>query len=81
MRGPRILPAFDAVALRQRPRAVLEDRDLHAGGDAEVQIELVAEILPVAMAVDEARQHVLALGVDDLRAGRDRDLALAADGA
>ena len=40
-----------------------------------MQISLAPEQLEVAMAVDEARQDVLAARVDNLAAGGDRDLA------
>ena len=49
-----------AVALRETPGAVLEDLDGDAGGDAEMQVELAVEVLEMAVAVDEARQHDLA---------------------
>ena len=40
-----------------------------------MQIELAVEVLEMAVAVDEARQHGLAGGVDDFRVRRDGDLA------
>src|SRR5262249_17743263 len=45
----------------------------------EVQIDLAPERLPMAVAVDEARQHGLSAHVNDVSAGRDRDLAAAPD--
>ena len=40
-----------------------------------MEIKLPVEILQVAMTVDEARQNGLALDVDHLRVGRNRDVA------
>ncbi len=74
------LSRIGAVALRQRPRPILIDLDGRAGGDAEMQIKLAEKIFPMAMAVEKARQHGLAAGVDDLRALRNGHLAVAAGG-
>src|SRR6266850_5763665 len=76
---PADLAHLGALFLRQPPRAVLLGLDLHAGGDAEMQIDLAPERFPMAVAVDEAREHRLAADVDDVAAGRDRHLAAAAD--
>src|SRR5438874_2068494 len=41
---------FGALLLGETPRTVLLRLDLHAGGDAEVQIEFAPERLPVTVA-------------------------------
>ena len=68
-----------ALLLREGPGAVLVELDCGAGGDAEMEIKLAVEILQVAMAVDEARQHGLAVDIDDLGAGGNSDFAAPAD--
>ena len=82
---PQARPAdaahLGAFLLGQPPGAVLLGLDLHAGRDAEMQIDLAPERFPMAVAVDEAGQHGLAAHVDGLGAGRDLHLADAADRA
>src|SRR5262249_19720270 len=78
---PADFPERDAVALRERPWAVLEDRDVSAGSDTEMEVELAEEILPVAMAVEKTREQMLAGGIDDSRVGRNLHLATPADRA
>src|ERR1700730_14931129 len=70
------------VRFRRSQAGRLSDKghDGGAGGDAEMQIKLAEKIFPVAMAVEKARQHGLAAGVDDLRALRNGHLAVAAGG-
>src|SRR5207247_10572570 len=53
---PADLAHFRALLLGQTPGTVLLGLDLHAGGDAEVQVDLAPERFPVGVAVDEARQ-------------------------
>ena len=74
------LAELGAALLRQRPGAILEDLDGHAGGDAEMEIELAVEVLQVRVAVDEARQDRQAGGVDHLRAVGNAHIALRPDG-
>src|SRR5262249_7064767 len=72
-------PFLGAFLLGEAPGAVLLGLDLHAGRDAEMQVDLAPERFPMAVAVDEARQHGLAADVDDLGARRHLHLAGAAD--
>src|SRR4051812_46236026 len=83
-RGPDPRPAdlthLGAFFLRQCPWTVLLGLDLHAGCDAEMQVDFAPERLPVAMTVNESGKDGLAVDNDDPAGGRNRDLATAADG-
>src|SRR3990172_10875579 len=68
-----------ALFLRQGPWAVLVELDRGAGGNAQMEIKLAMEIFQVAVTVDEARQNGLALDINDLSAGGNRDFAALAD--
>ena len=75
---PANLALLNAFLLRDDPfgRTVV---DVGAGGHAVGEMKLADPFPVVAMPVDQPRQHRLALGIDHLRAARNRDLAALAD--
>src|SRR3954470_12172283 len=66
-----------AFFLRQSPRAVLLRFDLHAGGDAEMQIDLAPERFPMAVTIYKSGKDMLAVDDDDMAARRYLHLAAA----
>ena len=75
---PANLALLNAFLLRDDPfgRTVI---DVGAGGHAVGEMKLADPFPVMAVPVDQPRQHRLALGVDHLRAARNRNLAALAD--